>query len=173
MTSMPMVTVGLAALSFALAGCSPPSSDAAESPEPVTASQPAPVPTVGVITADQASRIQSAGRVEAEFVACGILTPEALAQMAPGKRRILAPGVDPVAHDALYDIAFSQSTQAYNAASAAQKAQTCQRARATAGEIAGMRAGEAATPAAPPQTSLEEAQAALDRIERNRDQRNP
>lgn len=173
MTPMPMVTVGLAALSFALGGCSPPRSEAVEAPDPVTASPSDPASTLDVITADQASRIQSAGRVEAEFVACGILTPEALAQVAPGKRRILTPGVDPVAHDALYDIAFSRSTQAYNAASAGQKAQICQRARATAAEIAGMRAGEPSAPAAPPQTSLEEAQAALDRIERNRNGRNP
>lgn len=173
MTSMPVVTVGLAALCLALAGCTPPRSDTAETPEADAVPQAAPTPTVGVITTDQANRIRAAGRVEAEFVACGILTPEALARVAPGKRRILAPGVDPVAHDVLYDVAFSQATQAYNAASAAQKAQTCQRARATAAEIAGMRAGEAAAPAAPPQTSLEEAQAALDRIERNRDQRNP
>ena len=173
MTSIPVLTVGLAALCLALAGCTAPRSDTAEIPEDDAGSQAAPTSTVGVITADQASRIRAAGRVEAEFVACGILTPEALARVAPGKRRILAPGVDPVAHDALYDIAFSQSTQTYSEASAAQQIQTCQRARATAAEIAGMRTGETSAPAAAPQTSLEEAQAALDRIERNRDGRNP
>lgn len=173
MTSTSMLTAGLATLLATLAGCSAPSPDAAEAPEPAPATQSAPPPVISEITADQASRIQSAGRVEGEFVACGILTPEALAQVAPGKRRILAPGVDPVAHDALYDIAFSRATQAYAAASAAEKAAICQRARTTAAEIAAMRADETTNPGTAPQSSLDEAQAALDRIDRKMGQRNP
>lgn len=173
MTSTRITTAGLAALALALTGCNAPTPEPAETASARETAQAAQTPTVSQITSDQASRIQSAGRVEAEFVACGILTREALARTAPGKTRILAPGVDPVAHDALYDIAFSRSTQAYSAASAAEKSQICQRARATAAEIAGMRAGETPPPTAAPQSSLDEAQAALDRIDRKMDQPNP
>ncbi len=173
MTSTPMLSAGLATVLITLAGCNAPTPDAAETPEPGMATQTAPTPVIDEITADQASRIQSAGRVEAEFVACGILTPEALAQVAPGKKRILAPGVDPIAHDALYDIAFSRATQAYSATSAAEKAAICQRARTTAAEIAGMRADETTNPGTAPQSSLGEAQAALDRIDRKMGQHNP
>lgn len=173
MISTMNLTAGLSALALTLAGCNAPTPEAAEAPEPSVAAQPASTPVVNEITAEQASKIRSAGRVEAEFVACGILTPEAVARVAPGKRRILAPGVNPVAHDALYDIAFSQSTQAFSTASAAEKASICQRARTTAAEIAGMRAGEPSAPTAPPRSSLEEAQAALDRVERKMDGRTP
>lgn len=172
MTSTMMLNAGLAALSLTLAGCNAPTPDAVEAPEPAMTAQSASTPVISEITADQAGRIQSASRVEAEFVACGILTPEALARVAPGKRRILAPGVDPVAHDALYDIAFSESTQAYSSASAAEKTRICQRARATAAEIAGMRAEEAPPPTARSRSSLEEAQAAVDRVDRKMDERN-